>query len=123
MRGVDIDVRAAERDGSGGVEFAQVRIGVDEVTWPKEWLDAMGNTRLVWHGALRTERSVLVDILDKLHEVGALKDPPEPWEGWRCRRCMIIAQSDRDKCSFSDKCSYKRGSPHDWHKVREVLDD
>lgn len=57
--------------------------------WPKEWVDAVFPPMAVF-GEKATGhncRSSASEILNNLHNIGALKDPPKPREWCFCTTC------------------------------------
>ncbi len=60
-------------------------------TWPKEWLDVLGDALTTIHTPGRIVRCE--DVLDQLHNIGALRDPPRKRELLECRVCGSIKRN------------------------------
>lgn len=62
--------------------------------WPKKWIDAARPTKGVapYSGSrfIELEYYTPEEILAKLNDVGALKDPPQPREIWWCPECCEV---------------------------------
>jgi len=87
------------------------------VKWPKKWLKASDavNVNINPGDPWFTKRPEY--ILDELHELGALRDPPKSREFWVCYSCQepkYIYHAKRECCT---NCLSK-----DLVHVREVLE-
>jgi hypothetical protein len=70
--------------------------------WPKEWVLAVYHHTKAIHdyGAELDDirGKICVQILDDLHKLGALKDPPQPKEIWVCEECnKAYAENSSDE--------------------------
>ena len=87
--------------------------------WPKEWIDAAepwsgsyaAGGEKQWYGG--------EDVLRRLQDIGALKDPPKKREWWICEICgegyVSRRPDDRPKTCIQHE--------HEWIHVTEADDD
>ncbi len=87
--------------------------------WPKKWIDTIyQQTKAIhdYNSELDDIREkVCNNILDDLHEMGALKDPPKPREWWVCPRCSSN-EVPKHYCNCTES-----GEPL-WGKAKEVTE-
>ena len=55
--------------------------------WPKEWLNAACQSTSAHRIAGLGHVCEMDNVLDALHAIGALRDPPKKLELWECQRC------------------------------------
>lgn len=76
-----------------------MRVKGAKMNWPKAWIELLKDMECKRHGPFWDERLMKHNpnhddtklasqyILDRLHEIGALKDPPQPRAIWWCPKC------------------------------------
>ena len=97
--------------------------------YQKEWIEAVG---IGW-GIAKDKNSLTgfaEVILDRLSEVGALKEPPKPRDYWICPKCAAACREEPKGQTVRHLTDIIKGQSFwcesdrlKWIHVREVLDE